>query len=79
MLGEVQEVACPERVFGSSDCDGKQAIVEHLLQNVMTAAYACYGAPPVQAGSSATTVLPVVVARVAVPKEARTVDPLGWL
>ena len=78
LLGEVQEFACHDVVLGSLECGGKRAIVEDLLQNVVTAAGACYGAPA-QAGTSATTALPVVAARVAVPEEAGTVDPLVWL
>ena len=71
LLGEVQEFACHDVVLGSLECGGKRAIVEDLLQNVVTAAGACYGAPA-QAGTSATTALPVVAARVAVPEEAGT-------
>ena len=78
LLGEVQEFACHDVVLGSLECGGKRAIVEDLLQNVVTAAGACYGAPA-QAGTSATTALPVVAARVAVPEEAGAVDPLVWL
>eukprot|EP00439_Symbiodinium_sp_Y106_P053850 s3531_g7.t1 len=78
LLGEVQEFACHDLIVCDFQCDGKRAVVEELLQKVMTSAGACYGAPA-QAGTSATTALPVVAARVAVPEEAGNVDPVAWL
>ena len=78
LLGEVEEFASYDLIVGDLTCDGKRAVVEEHLKRVVTSAGAAYGVPA-QAGTSASTALPVVANRVAVPEKAGNVDPLDWL
>ncbi|CAE7356915.1 unnamed protein product [Symbiodinium natans] len=80
LLGEMEEFASEDVVFETLECSGKRALLEELIGQV-PGAVAGYPDDRAQVGaiSSASTALPVVAERVAVPAEAGSVDPLDWL
>ena len=80
LLGEVEEFISSDLVFGRLDLDGKRSSIDALLQKVQCTAGACYSELLGQVDSQDLAgALPVVSSRVAIPKQARSVDPCAWL
>ena len=80
LLGEVEEFISSDLVFGQLDLDGKRNSIDVLLQKVQCTAGACYSELLGQVNSQDFVgALPVVSSRVAIPKEAGSVDPCAWL
>ncbi|CAE7727399.1 SMYD3 [Symbiodinium sp. CCMP2592] len=80
LLGEVEEFTTLDLALGNLSCEGKRGTIESMLERVRCTAGACYSALVGQvAAQEVAGALPVVAARVAIPKEAGTVDPCKWL
>jgi len=77
LLGEVRDFANLDLVLGCLACSGKRGCIEEMLQQVHCTG--AYRAGTAQAPGQATSALPVVPSRVALPEKAGMVDPLDWL